>query len=413
MRRRELIRYAGASTALAAVGSGCIEEGSPGNETDDDVTDDDSDEKETTVTGTSFSVLSRGEGGGGDMGSVTYSLGEGTIEVTGIIIGSDACKTAELGGAEYDEDEDALIVDVETVDAEGAGDMCAEVLTPIRYEVSVEFDGNRPSVVVRHDGEKMDAGEISDPVDRDSDTSVAGSEFEVTGTGCGRETDEAEYTASQGTSEGNESTGIVEGTLSGPDSCTTAELGYVSYDREEDTLIADVRSASTDAEVCEDCITEVNYLLEATFENGVPDSAAVSHDGVRVDGIGGGIEDAAFRVEESGGGSGTKERADAEFEDDKRRILLTGTVFVKDGCATARLANATVEEGSLDVNIEKVSDGSEVCTEALVAMRYEATFLFDGEIPNEVSVSHDGQGVMSAAYGSESVSESPQSDSSE
>jgi hypothetical protein len=413
MRRRELIRYAGASTALAAVGSGCLEEGSPGNETDDDVTGDDGDERETTVTGTSFSVLSRREGGG-NTDSASYSFKDGTLEVTGTVMGSDACKTAELGGAEYDEDEEAIVVDIETVNAEGAGDMCAEVLTPIRYEATVEFEGGSPGVVVTHDGQEVDTSEGRGDETDGNRPEMTGSEFEVTGSECGTETNEAEYTPSQGMSENNESTGVVEGTVSGPDSCTTAELGYVSYDREDDTLVADVRSGSTDAEVCEDCITEVNYLLEATFEGGVPDSAAVSHDGIRVDAVGDGVEDAEFGIEdiENGAGSGDGS-SDAEFDDDEGQILVTGSIVGNDGCARARLSEAVVEDDTLKLGIETVSDGSDVCTEALVGIRYTATFVFDGEIPNEVSVSHDGQGVMSAAYGSESVSESPQSDSSE
>jgi hypothetical protein len=212
-------------------------------------------------------------------------------------------------------------------------------------------------------------------------------------------------------SEGNESEGIVEGTVSGPDGCTTAELGYASYDAEEDTLVADVRTASTDEDACTDCITEVDYRLEANFENSVADGAAVSHDGVRVGALErGGVEDAEFSIEGIESASGNPTSPDAEFEEEMERIFITGTVRGNNGCAVARLAEAYVEDGRLVVDVETVSNGGEMCTQQLVAIRYTATVSFDGEIPNEVSVSHDGESIMGAAYSSNSVSAGPKSE---
>ena len=403
MRRREFVS---AAAAVGAAGvTGCID-GGDGNETDGNETDNEGG-GEAAVTGTSFDVSSVR---GGDVGeSASYSFEDGTLRVTGVIVGSDSCKTAELGDARYDGERESVVVEVVTADSEDAGDVCAQVLTPVRYEatVEVEYDGEAPPVVVTHDGEEVDASEGTGD-SREADTSVEGSEFEVTGTGCGEEVDQAEYSPSQGMSEGDESVGVVEGTLSGPDSCTTGELGYVSYDPVEDALVANVRSARTEQEVCEDCITEVDYRLEVTFENGVPDSASVSHDGVRLDAVGDGIEDAGFSVVGRENASGDEGSGDAEFDEEEGHVLLTGTVIGNNGCATARLAEAVVEDGSLNVDVETVSDGGEVCTDALVAVRYEVTVAFDGEIPNEASVSHDGTGVMSAAYGSQSVSASPE-----
>lgn len=413
MRRRRLLKYVGAGAAVGA--TGCLSEGSggPTNETDnrddpgndtDDGNGTGNDGSVTTVTDTSFSVVSRSEGGAEE--SASYRFEDRTLDVRGTVLGSDACKTAELESVEYDEERGAVVVNVVTVNVEDANRrMCNEVITPVEYEATVSFDGEQPSVVVTHDGEEVEA-EQGMPNDggEGEETSLTNSEFEITDSGCGTGTSEAEYTASQGSSEKNVSEGVVEGTLSGPDGCTTAELGYVSYDSDEDALVADVRTARTDAAGCGACITEVSYRLVAEFENGVADGASVSHDGVRVDGVGDGIETAEFTVEGTENASGDEGGSDAEFNEDESSIVVTGTVIGSDGCATARLAEAAIEDGALNVDVETVDASGGMCTQALQAIEYEATLTFDGEIPNEVSVSHDGEGVMGAAYESNSVS---------
>ena len=261
-----------------------------------------------------------------------------------------------------------------------------------------------------HDGEEVEAQQ-GEPGGAKNNTDLTGSEFEVTGSECGTETNEAEYTVSQGASEDEVSEGVIEGTLWGPDACTTAELGYVSYDSDEDTLVADVRTVRTDEDACADCTTEVGYRLVAEFENGVADSASVSHDGVVLDGVGDGIETAEFSVEGIQNASGDERDSDAEFKEDEDTVLIRGTAVGADGCATARLAEAYVEDGSLNVDVETVGTGGEMCTQSLVAIRYTASLTFDDGIPNEVSVSHDGEGFMGAAYESESVSAPPRNES--
>ena len=412
MRRRDVLKYAGAATAVGM--TGCLSEGNgePGNQTDDgddgNGTDDDgkNDGNGTTVTDSSLSVVSEGERDEDE--SASFRFEDGTLRVRGVIVGSDLCKTAELESTEYDGDRGALVVSVVTVDTDDSRDVCGEALKPIEYEATVEFDGEQPSVVVTHDGEEVEAERgMPDDEDEAETTSLADSEFEVTGSECGTETNEAEYTASQGTSEDDASEGVVEGTLSGPDGCATAELGYVSYDSEQDTLVADVRTARTDAEGCGACITEVSYSLVAEFENGVADSASVSHDGVVFDGVGDDIENAEFTVEGIDSASGDRASPDAEFNEDEGSIVVTGMIRGNDGCAVARLAEAYVEDGGLVVDVETVSNGGEMCTQQLVDIRYTATVSFDGEIPNEVSVSHDGEDIMGAAYSSNSVSAAP------
>jgi len=418
MRRRDVLKYV--STGAVAGVAGCVSEGdgSPGNETDDGDDDGNNTDREngtgndgdsTTVTDTSFSVVSEGDGERDE--SASFWFGDTTLNVRGVIVGSDLCKTAELDGAEYDSERGALIVSVVTVNAEDAPDACGEALKPIEYEATVEFEGEQPSVVVAHDGEEIGAeqGEPDGGGEGENPTSLTGSEFEVTGSECGTETNEVEYTASQGMSEGNVSEGVVEGTLWGPDACTTAGLGYVSYDAEKDTLVADVRSASTDEDACADCITEVSYRLTAEFENGVADDAAVSHDSVRVDGVGEGVESAEFSTERIEAASERPKSPDAEFDEDKESVVVTGTIIGNDGCAVARLAEAYVEGGRLVVDVETVSNGGEMCTQQLVSIAYSATLRFDGDIPNEISVSHDGESIMGSAYSSNSVSAAPKS----
>ncbi len=410
MRRREFVSAAAAAGAAGV--TGCID-GGDGNRTDDgdDIDGNETDgDGGTRVTDTSFtSSPSRGD----TEEAASYSFEDGALRVSGVVVGSDACKTAELDSAEYDGGRDAVVVDVVTVDAEDAGEVCAEVLKPIRYEavVDVEYE-EQPSVVVTHDGEEVDATKGTGEAGGGDGPALTGSELEVTNSECGTGSEEAEYTATQAMSEDDESVGVVEGTLSGPDSCTTAELGYTSYDAEDDVLVADIRTARTD-DACQECITEVDYRVEATFEGGVAESAEVSHDGVRVDGLGVGVEDAEFSVEGVENASGDEGTGDAEFQEDEGRVVVSGTIVGDDGCATARLAEAFVEDGALVVDVETVGKDTHLryCTQALVAIGYEATFTFDGEIPDEVSLSHDGTSVMSGAYASESVTEEPENGS--
>lgn len=415
MRRRDVLKYAGAGAAVGV--TGCLSEGdgSPTNETDDgdDNNGTGNDGSRTTVTDTSFSVVSVGDGDGGELGSpgvASFRFDGKTLNVQGTVIGSDACKTAELESAAYNEDESVVAVEVNTVDSGDAGDCERESPTSIEYELTVEFEGEQPSVVVIHDGEEVEAQQ-GEPGGGKNNTELTGSEFEVTGSECGTETNEAKYTASQGVSEDEVSEGVIEGTLWGPDACTTAESGYVSYDSDEDTLVADVRTVRTDEDACADCTTEVGYRLVAEFENGVADAASVSHDGVVVDGVGDGIETSEFSVEGIQNSSGDERDSDAEFNEDEDTIVVRGTAVGADSCKTARLAEAYVEDGVLNVDVETVDTGGGMCTQVLQAIEYTATLTFEDGIPNEVSVSHDGEGVMGAAYESESVSAPPRNES--
>lgn len=406
MRRRRLLKYAGISTAVGL--TGCLGQGkeNPDNGTDNGENDGNTDYP-TTVTDTSLSVVAIGNRADAEgvepPGVASFRFDGKNLSIQGTAIGSDPCKTVELESAVYDGEQGDIIVNVNTVTSGDAGDCEREEPTPIKYELTVEFEGEKPGVTVRHDGEEVDAR----PEER-GEANLKNTEFEVTGSECGTMKNEVEYIREQGMSETKAgSKGTVIGTIWGPDSCATAELGYVSYDRKEDALVADVRTASEDKEGCADCITEVEYKLTAEFEGGIADSAAVSHDGVRTDALeSGGVESAEFTVEGREGAGSEDEDAKPEFDEDGGSIVVDGRIVGNDGCAVARLAEAYVEDSELKVDVETVHDGSDICTEALVAIDYTAVLRFDGDIPNNASVSHNGREFTGASYASKSVSPS-------
>ncbi|WP_135663602.1 twin-arginine translocation signal domain-containing protein [Halorhabdus rudnickae] len=73
---------------------------------------------------------------------------------------------------------------------------------------------------------------------------------------------------------------IVEGVISGSDLCSRARLADLSYDREESHLSVAIESVKD--ENCEaggQCIVEIPYEGTFSFENGVPESVSVSHNG--------------------------------------------------------------------------------------------------------------------------------------
>jgi len=73
----------------------------------------------------------------------------------------------------------------------------------------------------------------------------------------------------------------VEGELVGRNSCYTAVLESSEYDADEDVLRASVLTDDgTDEDVfCADVMTEIRYRLVVSFEGGLPETVAVSHDG--------------------------------------------------------------------------------------------------------------------------------------
>lgn len=92
--------------------------------------------------------------------------------------------------------------------------------------------------------------------------------------------------------------------------------------------------------------------------------------------------------------SDREESASVAFESDT--ITVAGAITGNNGCYTARLADARIEDDELVVAVESYEDADEdeMCTQALVAIEYEAVVEVDGELPGSVRVEHDGEHVI-------------------
>lgn len=143
-------------------------------------------------------------------------------------------------------------------------------------------------------GDETDAdGNRSDGAGDGSDDSSAPTlqdvSFEVLDSGCGSGAIAASTSVDEAAGEVT-----VEGTITGPNACYTAELREAVYGAETDSLWVDVVATHRDdAGVCAQCITEIRYRVTLPFEGGLPSRVAVTHDGelvCPVDGGAGGRE---------------------------------------------------------------------------------------------------------------------------
>lgn len=101
---------------------------------------------------------------------------------------------------------------------------------------------------------------------------VSDTSFEVLESGCGKPTSQASVDFADESSVG------VTGTVSGANACYTAELADANYDSETDAAVVTVASKKAeDAEMCADCITEIDYEATVTFEGGLPATVEVVH----------------------------------------------------------------------------------------------------------------------------------------
>lgn len=102
---------------------------------------------------------------------------------------------------------------------------------------------------------------------------------------------------------------------------------------------------------------------------------------------------------------------DTDFDQDENTVVVEGTTYGSDLCRTAELGNTDydAEERTLDVSVvtRDVEGAGDVCAEAIREIGYVITFEFEDEIPQSVSVSHDGRGIGSAGWDSASESVGP------
>lgn len=147
--------------------AGCTGDGSPpgadgdGTPTPDDGTP--TTEPPTTeppetveIADFAFSVTDRTSSATEPTADVTFDAESNAVQFTGIIEGSDGCKTAALDAIDFDRAGDEVTLAVITKDRPGAGDMCTQQLVYISYEATVEFSGGLPSqAAVSHDGSEI------------------------------------------------------------------------------------------------------------------------------------------------------------------------------------------------------------------------------------------------------------------
>jgi hypothetical protein len=100
--------------------------------------------------------------------------------------------------------------------------------------------------------------------------------FTVTDSGCGQLTNEASVAF-----DAADTTVTVTGTIGGSNACYTAELAAASYDSEAgalDLTVASKREEGPDA--CADCIVAIDYEATFDFEDSLPATVTVTHDGM-------------------------------------------------------------------------------------------------------------------------------------
>lgn len=98
--------------------------------------------------------------------------------------------------------------------------------------------------------------------------------FEITDAGCGTAGDSADIEFNEDDNEV-----VVTGTIDARDLCRTAGVGSVTYDESEDrsSIVIETRSRE-DADMCGQCLVEIDYEARFTYET-MPSGANVVHDG--------------------------------------------------------------------------------------------------------------------------------------
>lgn len=91
----------------------------------------------------------------------------------------------------------------------------------------------------------------------------------VTGGECGSGQDDASASFGDGHVE-------VTGTISARDRCRGARLASAEYDADADRLSVTVETEKV-ADVCAQCISDVQYEASFSFDGGLPGAVAVSH----------------------------------------------------------------------------------------------------------------------------------------
>lgn len=409
MDRRKFLRQSSALGALTL--AGCIADDNAatggGTPTPDDTTTATDLIVDATVERTDSGCSS------GEEATATVSPDEAASAVTfsGHLVTGTPCHDVGISRTTYSHDDDRLVIDLGTERAETE---CADCVGWIDFEGTVDLDGDIPSrVIVSHDNSTL-----ADTGDETADgPTVVDSSIELVDSRCSS----GEEQTADVSMDPDEMTVSFSGLVMVGDPCREPTLDRVAYHPDTDRLAIMVGTEST-ASTCDDCLGVVEFAGTVTFEGGLPDDAYVGHDDTILSGgddSGHSSEESptprarSFSVTEITSGE-SRQTADASFDPDAGTITITGAITGTDGCATAELGSVEYDATEDQLRVDVVTTDREgtrdrACTQQLVTIGYEATVSFDGGLPTGVSVSHDGDGVMAAAYGHSSAS-APQPD---
>ncbi|MFC6729863.1 hypothetical protein ACFQDG_14520 [Natronoarchaeum mannanilyticum] len=294
MKRRTILRRSSALGAAAL--AGCLSDATtePGDPNESDPGDAGPDEDAETEDSDGVSVASVGvetvasECASGDedpTADVRLVESETAVRFSGLLTAGTPCHEVLVESAEYDESEDALAIVLAT---ERSDEPCQDCVGTLEYEGTVAFDGGLPDeaavsyqdVVLGStatDNGSSDEESGSEKSDGGETPKLTDSAIDVSEVSPGEQVDEADIEFDR-----DANAVVVEGTIHGHDACQTAKLGSVDYDAEDDELSVDVVTAAADDaddRLCAESIVEIDYAVRVQFENGLPGSATVSHDG--------------------------------------------------------------------------------------------------------------------------------------
>lgn len=104
-----------------------------------------------SIRETSFEILGKSNAA---EESTTLTFDDGSVTVSGAIMGNNACYTARLGNMMVEDG--TLVVDIESYENAGEDKSCATVIVFIQYEAIVEIHGPPPgSARVEHNGKEV------------------------------------------------------------------------------------------------------------------------------------------------------------------------------------------------------------------------------------------------------------------
>lgn len=88
-----------------------------------------------------------------------------------------------------------------------------------------------------------------------------------------------------------------------------------------------------------------------------------------------------------------EESASVSFDEDT--VVVTGIIMGSNGCYTARIDEARIEDNTLAVSVESYENAEEGqdCPTAHIYIEYEATFTLQRDLVESVRVEHNGEHV--------------------